>query len=166
MCRRHFYYCSFCQQYFDIPLWHDYSSMGWALCCFFFATTLKTMISKIACVLILDVCVVPRKRCAPTCTREEGAVKPVELLHVVSEFFTCLVAGVFTLFVIIPRWNTVMPIVAKSSPKLCGLVLLLLLPLLLLYLITNRCHLCMLASCPICLCLTSFSQTRLPLFIC
>ena len=161
MCRRHFYYCSISQQYFDIPLWHDYSSMGWALCCFFFATTLKTMISRIACVFV-----VPRKRRAPTCTREEGAMKPVELLHVVSEFFTCLVASVFTLFVIIPGWNTVMPIVAKSSPKLCGLVLLLLLPLLLLHLVTNRRHLCTLASCPICLRLTSFSQMRLPLFIC
>jgi hypothetical protein len=78
----------------------------------------------------------------------------------VSEFFTCLVAGVFTLFVIIPGWNTVIPIVAESSPKLCGLVLLLL------HLVTNCRHLCTLASCPICLRLTSFSQMCLPLFIC
>jgi hypothetical protein len=101
------------------------------------------MMLRIACVSIPDVCVARRRRRAPTCTREEGAVKPVKLSRVVSEFFTCLVAGVFMLFMIIPRWNTVMPTVAGSSLKLCGLVLLLLLLLLLLLhlVMKNRCHL-------------------------
>jgi hypothetical protein len=52
---------------------------------FLFATTLKTMTLRIACASIPDVCVAPQRRCAPTCTREEGVVKPVKLSRVMSE---------------------------------------------------------------------------------
>ncbi len=84
---------------------------------FFFATVLKTMKLRIACVSIPDVCIAPRRRRVPTCTREEGAVKPVELLRVVLEFFTCLVVGVFSLFVIIPGWNRVNPLSPNQAPS-------------------------------------------------
>jgi hypothetical protein len=59
----------------------------WAGLCvvFFFVTTSKKMTWRIACVLIPDVCVAPRRRRMPTCTREEGAVKLVELSHVMSD---------------------------------------------------------------------------------
>ncbi len=52
---------------------------------FLFAMTLKTMTSRIACASIQDVCVALRRRRTPTCTREEGAVKPAELSRVMSE---------------------------------------------------------------------------------
>jgi len=55
------------------------------------------MTSRIACASIPDVCVAPRRRRAPTCTREEGAMMPVELSLAWLRFFTCLVICVFAL---------------------------------------------------------------------
>jgi len=70
----------------------------------------------------------------PTCTREEGAMKPVEQSLAWLRFFTCLVIRVF---VPIPNgmaadeFLAATTTVVESHPKLCNFVLLLLLVLLL-----------------------------------